>query len=268
MSTIYKHLSKDDLKLERTSPALIAPEITGPPRLIGVKIAILFAFLLSLAAFAGSLYLYFALNAERKERTALEASQIQFRERTQSLELESDQYRSEIGRMRDQVKTIAGERNDLKKQLDQSWIEISNLNKMIKNLEDRSAKLEAQARGVQTPATPVAVPPTVAQTAVPVVSQKTPTTAAKETPAAAVPAPTAPVKRPQIMTVNRKFNFVVVNVGLRDQLKIGDFLVAERDGKPIGRVQVEKLYDNFAAATIVEENENSKIAEGDSIRKV
>ena len=69
------------------------------------------------------------------------------------------------------------------------------------------------------------------------------------------------------MTVNRKFDFVVVNLGSRDNLRMGDRLEVLRDGKSIASVEVEKLYDNFAAATIVEERKNAQIQEGDSIRK-
>ena len=69
-----------------------------------------------------------------------------------------------------------------------------------------------------------------------------------------------------VMTVNRKFNFVVVNLGLKDNLKIGSQLAVVRDGKQIGVVQIEKLYDRFAAAAILNEAAKDKIEKGDEIR--
>ncbi len=85
-------------------------------------------------------------------------------------------------------------------------------------------------------------------------------------------AKTAPVIRPaedtrpqQVLSVNRQFNFVVVNVGLRDKIKIGDVLRVEDKGKLIGKIQVEKLYDNFSACAIMEEIKPAQIHEGDPI---
>lgn len=85
-------------------------------------------------------------------------------------------------------------------------------------------------------------------------------------------AETAPVIRPaedtrpqQVLSVNRQFNFVVVNVGLRDKIKIGDVLRVEDKGKLIGKIQVEKLYDNFSACAIMEEIKPAQIHEGDPI---
>jgi len=60
---------------------------------------------------------------------------------------------------------------------------------------------------------------------------------------------------------------VVVNLGLRDNLRMGDKLIVERDGKTVAGVEVEKLYDNFAAATIVDTRKNGEIKEGDLVRK-
>ena len=87
------------------------------------------------------------------------------------------------------------------------------------------------------------------------------------------PIPTSPVIKPatdnrpqQVLSVNRQFNFVVVNVGLRDKVKIGDVLRVEENGKLIGKIQVEKLYDNFSACAIMEETRPAQIHEGDMIR--
>ncbi len=90
-------------------------------------------------------------------------------------------------------------------------------------------------------------------------------------PVAAPPAAQKPEegedRRPnQVLSVNRQFNFVVVNLGLRDRLKVGDNLRVEEAGKLVGRVQVEKLYENFSACKIVEEIQPAQIKEGDLVR--
>ncbi|MBI4115078.1 MAG: hypothetical protein HY447_00725, partial [Candidatus Omnitrophica bacterium] len=95
-----------------------------------------------------------------------------------------------------------------------------------------------------------------------------------DTPTPPSPSPKTPPASPpvvdqrptQVLSVNRQFNFVVVNMGLRDRLKIGDQLRIEENGKLIGRVQVEKLYENFSACTILEEIKPAKIQEGNLVR--
>ena len=52
-----------------------------------------------------------------------------------------------------------------------------------------------------------------------------------------------------------------------DGLKIGDRVEVSRGNKPIAAVRVEKLYDKFAAATIIEEYQDGKIKAGDDIQK-
>lgn len=74
-------------------------------------------------------------------------------------------------------------------------------------------------------------------------------------------------KGPRVLTVNRKFNFVVVNLGIQDGLKMGDKLTAVSQGGSSVTLQVEKLYDKFCAATILEENPQRQVAEGDEIRR-
>ena len=85
-------------------------------------------------------------------------------------------------------------------------------------------------------------------------------------PAAAAAKPAEDSRPQQVLTVNRQFNFVVVNVGLRDKVKIGDVLRVEQNGKLIGQIQVEKLYENFSACAIMEEVKPAQIHEGDLVR--
>jgi len=71
----------------------------------------------------------------------------------------------------------------------------------------------------------------------------------------------------KVLTVNRKFNFVVINQGLQDGLKMGDTLKVLKQGQESATIQIEKLYDKFSAATIVEEDPKQQVVEGDEIRK-
>ncbi|MDD5225755.1 MAG: hypothetical protein PHV97_01045 [Candidatus Omnitrophica bacterium] len=71
----------------------------------------------------------------------------------------------------------------------------------------------------------------------------------------------------KVLTVNRKFNFVVINQGLQEGLKMGDKLKVLKQDKEVATVQIEKLYDKFSAATLVEEDPKQQVVEGDEIRK-
>lgn len=72
---------------------------------------------------------------------------------------------------------------------------------------------------------------------------------------------------PKVLTVNRKFNFVVVNLGMQDGIKMGDRLKVFKQGQQCATVQVEKLYDKFSAATLLEENPKQQVVEGDEISR-
>ena len=66
-----------------------------------------------------------------------------------------------------------------------------------------------------------------------------------------------------VLLVNRVHNFAVVNLGSRHGLTLNDILNIQRDGAQIAKVRVEKLYEDYCAAYIVEEQSGKPIQEGD-----
>lgn len=70
----------------------------------------------------------------------------------------------------------------------------------------------------------------------------------------------------KVLVVNREFNFVVVNLGSKDGLKTGTPLAILRGDKSIAKAQVERLYDNMVAATLLSEQDKQKVQEGDLVR--
>lgn len=248
MSSTYKNLSEEDLKLENES--LNALENQLQPKAPGLgknfKVIIITGFILSLASVIGSGYLYKAINKEKRNREALEASQVQIREKAGVMELDTAKSKSEILKLRQQLQTYSTQRADFEKKLDQSRREVAQLRSKLKDLEDKSDAIQKAASKVQT---------------------ELGLTGAPAIPGAAAAVSVPAVKTFQVLTVNRKFNFVVINLGLKDNAKVGDALQIQRDGKTVGQASIEKIYDNFAAATIVKEDKDAPLKEGDKVSK-
>ena len=72
----------------------------------------------------------------------------------------------------------------------------------------------------------------------------------------------------KVLVVNREFNFVVVNLGSKSGIKEGTRVSVLRGDKSLGTAQVEKLYENMAAATIMTEEKKGQIKEGDTVKVI
>ncbi len=128
----------------------------------------------------------------------------------------------------------------------------------------------AVSASMPEPSAPASVVPAVQ--AVSVITGTSVSEAPKVTAPEPVPSPDVSVAAgatagAKVLTVNRKFNFVVINQGLQEGLKMGDKLKVFKQGKESATVQIEKLYDKFSAATLVEEDPKQQVVEGDEIRK-
>ncbi len=69
----------------------------------------------------------------------------------------------------------------------------------------------------------------------------------------------------KVLVVNKEYNFIVTDVGLNDQIALGDILTVFRDGKYVGEGQVEKIYDTMSAATIAKETKPGAIQVNDKV---
>ncbi len=68
----------------------------------------------------------------------------------------------------------------------------------------------------------------------------------------------------KIMVVNKEFNFVVINLGSKDGVSLGDEFIVSRAGKAIGEIKIEKVHDAMSAAGFAPEL-NSVFKENDLI---
>lgn len=70
----------------------------------------------------------------------------------------------------------------------------------------------------------------------------------------------------QVVVVNREYDFIVMNLGKHHGLLVGQEFQVVRDNQVLGKVKVEKVYDELSAATILPESQKNNIREGDLVR--
>ncbi len=70
----------------------------------------------------------------------------------------------------------------------------------------------------------------------------------------------------QVVVVNREYDFVVVNMGKNQGLTVGQECQIVRDNQVLGRVKLEKVYDELSAAAILPDSKKESIREGDLVK--
>ncbi len=70
----------------------------------------------------------------------------------------------------------------------------------------------------------------------------------------------------QVVVVNREYDFIVMNLGKNHGLSVGQEFQVVRDNQILGRVKVEKVYDELSAAAILPESQKDSIQEGDTVK--
>ncbi|MEE8359467.1 MAG: hypothetical protein V3S04_00910, partial [Candidatus Omnitrophota bacterium] len=68
-----------------------------------------------------------------------------------------------------------------------------------------------------------------------------------------------------VMVVNKKYNFIVANMGKIDGVSVGSELDIYRGEEFVAKTRIEKLYDKMSASTILPEWKNTRIREGDEV---
>jgi len=74
------------------------------------------------------------------------------------------------------------------------------------------------------------------------------------------------LQRGSVLLVNRKFNFIVVDLGSKQGLNIDDLVAVQDEGVQIAKARIEKIYDDYSAAYIIEELSDFEIKEGALVR--
>lgn len=72
----------------------------------------------------------------------------------------------------------------------------------------------------------------------------------------------------KVIMVNKEFAFVVINLGNKDDLQLQEALSVYRNDEFIGKVQIEKIEENMAAAAILPQWKDIEFMENDEVRKI
>ncbi|MBM3255666.1 MAG: hypothetical protein FJZ08_05125 [Candidatus Omnitrophica bacterium] len=69
----------------------------------------------------------------------------------------------------------------------------------------------------------------------------------------------------KVLVVNKDYNFVVINMGSRDGVRVGDIFSIYHNAKYVGDVKVDKVHDSMAAAGFSSADMKDKVSEGDKV---
>lgn len=70
----------------------------------------------------------------------------------------------------------------------------------------------------------------------------------------------------QVVVINREYDFIVMNLGKNHGVSVGQEFQVARGTEVLGRVKVEKVYDELSAAAILPDSKKNSIREGDVVK--
>jgi len=181
-----------------------------------------------------------------------------------------EQFRSDLSKQ----KSL---RADLENQLNQVQDDGKKIKEQIKIMQQQKVALEEKIKNLETGtggvelgkvvvnSEPVANGAVLTQSKI--ADKKNNALEAKVSKAAPSQAPSsAKGLEGKVMIVNKEFNFVVINLGSKDKINVGDEFLVSRAGKPLGDLKVEKVHEAMSAAGFSAElkdliKENDKVTQ-------
>jgi len=162
-------------------------------------------------------------------------------------------------------------RTDLEKKFNQAQKDVDKIQTQLKELNAKKTELEikiedleaqSQAQGVELGKIIVGSEATKAAEV---------KTAAPKLPAFKL-AQEVPVKTAvasgvegKVLVVNKDYDFVVINLGSKDAVQIGNVFSIYHSNSYLGDVKIEKVHDSMAAAGFMSSDIKGKVSEGDKV---
>jgi len=167
---------------------------------------------------------------------------------------------AKMGQMQADFDQQKGLRSDLENKLTKAQDELRTIQAKLGSIESEKAKLEARIKELETKSNvelgKIVVTPEGNQVA--------PVTTGPQ--ASNPPAPAQNLEG-KVLVLNKEYNFVVINLGNKDGVAIGDQFSVYQGNKNIGEVKVEKVQEAMSAAGFVTDSLKNKVKEGDKVVK-
>lgn len=173
-----------------------------------------------------------------------------------------EQMRSELDQQ-NELRTAIGTR------LSNAQDDISKILSKLKTMKSEKETLELKVKELEAKSHvelgKIVVSPDADQTAAPKEEKDNKTTAAVS-PAKEVSGIKQGIEG-KVLVLNKEYNFVVVNLGSKDGIAIGDQFAVYSVDKYVGDVKVEKVQESMSAAGFVVGDIKNKVKEGDKVLK-
>jgi len=168
---------------------------------------------------------------------------------------------NKIEQLRVDLEQQKGLRSDLEKKLNQAQDDVRKTQAQLKQLESQKTELEVKVKELQ-------IQPQGVELGKIVVSPET--APSKSAVKATQIASEKKEKKPtalegKVLVVNKDYNFVVINLGSKDGVGLGNVFSLYHNNKYLGDVKIEKIHDSMAAAGFVSGDIKDKVNEGDKV---
>lgn len=154
----------------------------------------------------------------------------------------------------DQQKSL---RSDLENRLDKAQEDVRAIQAKLRTIESEKAKLEMKVKELESKSN-------VELGKITVNPEGKPGTAVAQ---AGNPPASAKNLEGKVLVLNKEYNFVVISLGIKDGIAIGDQFSVYQGNKSIGEIRIEKVQENMSAAGFVTDSLKDKVKEGDKVVK-
>jgi predicted RNase H-like nuclease (RuvC/YqgF family) len=152
---------------------------------------------------------------------------------------------NKLEQLKDDLSNQKSLRQDLENKLAQLQEDSKQIKEQIRIMQEQKASLEQKIKNLEEGSSNVELGKVVVNN-----EEVAPvnTNAAAAIPARNVVLPSSNGLEGKVMIVNKEFNFVVINLGSKDKVKVGDEFLVYRSGRTVGEIKVEKVHEFMSAA--------------------
>ena len=196
------------------------------------------------------------LTRSRAELNAAQDKLAQAASARDALAKSVDDRQKEVDRLTKNLEQARSEHKALTSQVEEFSSERSTMQQQLADLEKAKSELESKVMQLSEK-------PTVELDKIVVTNDQSGAGAGAAMP---VSATSGGPMNGQIVVINRDYDFIVINLGKKQGLSIGQEFQIVRGEQVLGRVKVEKIYDELSAAAILPDSHKDSIREGDTVK--